>query len=672
MAPASAPPKPELLAPAGDFACLEAALEAGADAVYLGLTSLNARRRARNFSAPELGRACALAHGRGARVYLTLNIDLAQRELREAARVLELAAHHRVDAVLVRDPALLALRPHYPELEFHFSTQACIANSADVEAARELGLSRVVLARELTLDEIARASATGIDTEVFVQGALCFCVSGRCLLASWVGGRSGNRGQCTSPCRVPWTLDGEPIGTPLSMHDLSLVTRVDDLRRAGVRSLKIEGRLKTPTWVRAAVSLFRKALDGKATLEELRTEAAALGAYTGRALTDAYLDGRRSELTGEAGRERAAGALEPARASEPDGWSLHVAVDRRLSCRFEWGDAVEEWELSRAEVKRPDKATTLQALLERLRAPVDGFAPVALTTNDPATLLVPRTANAIEQQAHAAVRRALKARKQLESSLRPAVDGLLSTPTTPGSRKAQPRARVHLQDLAGFLDIAHPLGGIVVEGGTAADVARLARLRLKCPLIVALPQVAFEDGIPALRSLIAEAGSAGLRVEVNSWGGWWLARQAGLRLEAGPGLGVLNGLAARALGERGCEAVHVAIEADWEQLEDVLKNSPLPCSVLAFGRPALMTTRVELPPQYGSGVLEDRRAVRLRAQWESGSWALRPVAPMDVRGQLPAGAAYEVVDLVGSRDLRGDWTGASRSELRFNLERKLV
>ncbi|MGC4117852.1 MAG: peptidase U32 family protein [Myxococcales bacterium] len=145
--------KMELLAPAGDFACLRAALEAGADAVYLGVTSLNARRRARNFSAVELAQACELAHGMGRRVYLTLNIDLAQSELLEAAKVLEIARRCKVDAVLVRDPALLAFLPLFPELEFHASTQACIACSADVEAARELGFRRVVLARELSLPE---------------------------------------------------------------------------------------------------------------------------------------------------------------------------------------------------------------------------------------------------------------------------------------------------------------------------------------------------------------------------------------------------------------------------------------------------------------------------------------------------------------------------------------
>ncbi len=200
----------ELLAPAGDWAALEAALASGADAVYFGLVTLNARRRAKNFSQDEFVKAVETVNARGAKAYLTLNIDLAQRELGQAARMLELARQCRADAVLVRDPALLALRAEYGELKFHLSTQTCMTNSAEVAAAGKLGADRAVLAREMTLAEIAAASAVpGVQTEVFVQGALCFSVSGRCLLSSWVGGRSGNRGTCTSPCRVPWTLSEE-------------------------------------------------------------------------------------------------------------------------------------------------------------------------------------------------------------------------------------------------------------------------------------------------------------------------------------------------------------------------------------------------------------------------------------------------------------------------------
>jgi putative protease len=261
---------PELLAPAGDRECLDAALEAGADAVYFGLRMLNARRGAKNFVQDEIAAVVEAAHDRGARAYLTLNIDLSERELGQAARILELARQCRVDAVLVRDPALLAMKPHFPELEFHFSTQTCMTNSSDAAAAAELGISRVVLAREMSLGEIAAASSVpGVETEVFVQGALCFSVSGRCLLSSWAGGRSGNRGTCTSPCRVPWSLDGEPAQPFFSMHDLGAIDRLEELRLAGVRALKIEGRLKSARWVGGAVRLYRQAL-AAASLPQMR------------------------------------------------------------------------------------------------------------------------------------------------------------------------------------------------------------------------------------------------------------------------------------------------------------------------------------------------------------------------------------------------------------------
>ena len=165
----------------------------------------------------------------------------------------------------------------------------------------------------MTLGEIAAASKVpGVKTEVFVQGALCFSVSGRCLLSSWAGGRSGNRGTCTSPCRVPWSIragqfiaqcnvNEEPADTPLSMKDLSLIDRLPELRRAGVAAIKIEGRLKNAAWVSRAVSLYKRALAGEEVdKEKLLEEAEQLGAYTGRTLTSAYLDAKRDDLTAQA------------------------------------------------------------------------------------------------------------------------------------------------------------------------------------------------------------------------------------------------------------------------------------------------------------------------------------------------------------------------------------
>ena len=194
--------KIELLAPAGSPLVLRSAIGAGADAVYFGLKELNARIGAENFNQENLAENIRFVHEHNAKAYLTLNIDISQRELGQAARQLELARQCKVDAVLIKDPAVLKLMPCFPELDFHFSTQAGISSSAGVKAAKELGIKRVVLGRELTIGEIKSASAVdGMETEVFIQGALCFSISGRCLISSWLGGRSGNRGLCASPCR---------------------------------------------------------------------------------------------------------------------------------------------------------------------------------------------------------------------------------------------------------------------------------------------------------------------------------------------------------------------------------------------------------------------------------------------------------------------------------------
>jgi collagenase-like PrtC family protease len=295
--------KLEILAPAGGRLELEAAVAAGADAVYFGLKKLNARQGASNFAQEELADTVAYLHQHNVRAYLTLNIDLAQREIGLAARSLEAARQAKVDAVLIRDAALLELIPFFPELDFHFSTQAAISSSAGMLAAKSLGLKRVVLARELTAAEIqAASSASDVEIEVFVQGALCFSCSGRCLLSSWGGGRSGNRGSCTSPCRVPWKLPESDPERPLSMFDLCLADRLPELAACGVHSLKIEGRLKSPAWVRQAVTLYRQAREGILDKNTLETQAAELGAYSGRQLSSAFFSGIRSNITGESGR----------------------------------------------------------------------------------------------------------------------------------------------------------------------------------------------------------------------------------------------------------------------------------------------------------------------------------------------------------------------------------
>ena len=263
--------RPEILAPVGDEESLAAALAAGADAVYLGLDEgLNARARATNFPLARLGEVADRVHRAGARLYLTMNTLVFQAELGWVERVLREVAAAGVDALIVQDPAVCLLaRAVAPTLELHASTQMTLSSAEGMALARSLGISRVVLPRELSVKEIAAlAAATELELEVFVHGALCMSWSGQCLTSEAWGGRSANRGQCAQSCRLPYELvvDGatRPLGDVqylLSPLDLAGMRAVPELVKIGVSSLKIEGRLKGPAYVAAAVTSYRRWLD---------------------------------------------------------------------------------------------------------------------------------------------------------------------------------------------------------------------------------------------------------------------------------------------------------------------------------------------------------------------------------------------------------------------------
>lgn len=270
----SAPrPRPEVLAPAGDREALEAAVLAGADAVYFGLQGFNARARATNFDAEELGRTMRWLHERGARGYVTRNTLVFDAELERLEAAVRACAQAGVDAVIVQDLGVARLvHAIAPQLPIHASTQMTCTDASSVELARELGASRVILARELSLEDIAKIRAsTDVEVEVFVHGALCISYSGQCLTSEAIGGRSANRGACAQACRLPYELvvDGERVDTDdraylLSPEDLESSALVPELARLGVASLKIEGRLKGPDYVGATTRLYRKAVDAAA------------------------------------------------------------------------------------------------------------------------------------------------------------------------------------------------------------------------------------------------------------------------------------------------------------------------------------------------------------------------------------------------------------------------
>lgn len=261
--------KPELLAPAGNREAFEAALAAGADAIYLGAGSFNARRNADNFAIDDVRAACRDAHLRGARVYLTANTLVFPGEMDDALAMVADAAEAGIDAAIVQDVGLMSvLRHELPELELHASTQLNVRGERGIELATRLGCSRVTLARELSVEQIAELAKLGVDLEVFVHGALCICQSGQCLLSSLIGGRSANRGLCAQPCRLPYKLvdeDGKKLAQEgqylLSPRDLCGIEMIDRLIEADVASLKIEGRMKSPEYVSTVTATYRDAID---------------------------------------------------------------------------------------------------------------------------------------------------------------------------------------------------------------------------------------------------------------------------------------------------------------------------------------------------------------------------------------------------------------------------
>lgn len=261
---------PELVVPAGSFDALRAAVNNGADAVYLGGKKFNARVNAKNFYLNELKHAINYAHDQQVNVYVTVNTLVADRELSELIQYLGILDTVEVDAIIIQDLGIMKIcREIYPTLKLHASTQATVYNTAGVQFLSNEGVKRVILARELSIDEIRKIKEEcNTEVEVFLHGALCFSYSGQCLLSSFIGGRSANRGNCASPCRLPFSIvnrNGSSIKSKgnhvLSMKDLNLSKNIDELVSANIDAVKIEGRMKRPEYVAIVTKIYRTLID---------------------------------------------------------------------------------------------------------------------------------------------------------------------------------------------------------------------------------------------------------------------------------------------------------------------------------------------------------------------------------------------------------------------------
>lgn len=285
--------KPEILAPCGGFPALLAALRCGADAVYFGFGAFNARRNAANFSDAEFDEALKLCRLHRVHAHITLNTLVSDDELKNLAETLKRTCREAADALILQDLGVIRLaRTLYPDLPRHASTQMTVGTPAGLRLLASRGFSRAVLPRELTKTEIAELSENApLELEAFVHGALCMCVSGQCLLSAMLGSRSGNRGLCAQPCRLPFAADG---GTEhdLSLKDLSLIDNLPELVKLGVCSFKIEGRMKRPEYVAAAVTACREALAGN--YNDTR-EADLEALFSRSGFTDGYFENNRGK-----------------------------------------------------------------------------------------------------------------------------------------------------------------------------------------------------------------------------------------------------------------------------------------------------------------------------------------------------------------------------------------
>ena len=254
---------PEILAPAGSMEALTAAVHCGADAVYIGATLFSARQNAHNFDAAALREAADFCHTNGVKLYLTVNTLVFDTEWAALDELLQTAAAVGMDACIVQDLGVADyIHQRIPEMPLHASTQMTICSPSGAIWAKEHGFSRVVVAREMTRSEIQAVCAIGLEVEQFVHGALCMCISGQCYLSALIGARSANRGCCAQACRLPFTAAKNPQAAALSLKDLCLLPHYQQLCADGIASLKIEGRMKRPEYVAAAVTALRQLKEG--------------------------------------------------------------------------------------------------------------------------------------------------------------------------------------------------------------------------------------------------------------------------------------------------------------------------------------------------------------------------------------------------------------------------
>ena len=616
--------KIEILAPVGNEEMLRAAVFSGADAVYLGFSGFNARTSANNFNADTLKDAVAFCHARGVAVHVALNTTVYGGELPALEQAIRAVAASGADAVICQDLAVATLIGKIaPQLPRHGSTQMSVHSLQGALELKELGFTRVVLARELSMPEVEHITKhCGIETECFVHGALCMCVSGQCYMSAFLGGRSGNRGSCAGPCRLPFEANALPEGKPgrlhhLSLKDNSVIDKLDKLQALGVASAKIEGRLRTPEYVAAAVSACLAGREGRAYDRDLLKNA-----FSRSGFTSGYLDGKidgtmfgvRSEADAEQTkktlpmlrelyrRERSRVPVKMKLEIEEGGEKLTV-TDADGSKAFAYGDA-------EPQPARTDPTESLHRSLAKT-----GGTPFAVEDQDITVEMdggpwfIPGSAvNELRREALDAL---LKKREVLRPW--PTTEEhvpALPLRTLPSHRTLRARFESWEQVPERALD------GIEYLILPIAQADRVPR-EWRAKTLLELPRVMFgklEEDTARRIAATQDSGFAGY--EVSNIAHLRLCR--GLPMSGSFGLNITNQLAAQFYADNGLGSMLILPEvkdSDISTIAPTHNGRPVPTGVLVYGHMPLMVTRA-CPLQNihdcahcdKTGVLTDRKA----------------------------------------------------------------
>lgn len=586
----------ELLAPAGSMEALRAAVCNGADAVYLGADTFNARINARNFSAADLQEAAVYCHVRGVKVHLTLNTLVLDREMPRAAELIRLAASCGVDAFIVQDLGVVSLcRQLAPDVPIHASTQMSIHSLEGVMEAAALGCSRVVLARELPAEEIAHiCKKSPVEIEVFVHGALCMCYSGQCYLSSVIGRRSGNRGQCAQPCRLPYGYGRfESTRYPLSLKDNCLAGELDELRRMGVASIKIEGRMKRPEYVAIVTRAYRTVLNGgklmPSDLQELET------AFSRQGFTDGYFRGQTgSDMFGRRQEgEDTADLFASARATYEQGEPQRIGV--RFYAMIRRGEpaqlAVEDPDgnLCRTRGPVPEQAVyrslTPQDLEQQLKK--TGGTPYLCTavrsSLDPDLMLPASAINAMRRDviAELTAKRGRAAPARLNAyDEPPRYDGIAGEPQLTIAVRTAGQITSRMLSMKPTV-LYVPLSELAEH----PDLPQ--RVSVETQLAAILPRVIWSGELAPVARQLRTVYEMGVRqVLAGNLGQLHIARAAGFAVRGDFGLNIVNSRAMRYLREQGLDSQLLSFELTLPQIRDISKA--VPAELLIYGRLPLM------------------------------------------------------------------------------------